>query len=93
MPSSTSMALRNASAAQVQCAQENAQLAMDGTMVSLEPVMVLLKLAAPFLEIAGQSVAIGPFVSDGTLDGMKSMLESIDTAATTLESVAEALPG
>jgi hypothetical protein len=80
-------------AAQLQCAQENAQLAMDGAMVSLEPVMVLLELASPFLEIAQQSVAIGPFVSDGTLDGMKSVLESIDSAATLLQSVSDAIPG
>jgi hypothetical protein len=79
--------------AQLQCAQENAQLAMDGAMVSLEPVMVLLELASPFLEIAGQSVAIGPFVSDGTLDSMKSVLEAIDSAATMLQSIAEAIPG
>jgi hypothetical protein len=80
-------------AAQLQCAQENAQLAMDGAMVSLEPVMVLLELASPFLEIAQQSVAIGPFVSDGTLDSMKSVLESIDSAATLLQSVSDAIPG
>jgi hypothetical protein len=79
--------------AQLECAKENAELAMEGAMVSLEPVMVVLSLAAPFLEIAGQSVAIGPFASDGSLDGMKSALEGIESAAEMLQSVGEAIPG
>jgi len=79
--------------AQLECAKENAELARDGAMISLEPVLVLLSLASPFLEIAGQSVAIGPFVSDGTLDSLKSVLETIDTAATLLQSIAESIPG
>lgn len=77
---------------QLECAKENADLALAGTMISLEPVMVLLDLAKPFLSIAGQSVSIGPFTSDGSLDSMKSMLEGIETAAVTMESIAEALP-
>lgn len=77
--------------AQLECAKENAELAMEGAMMSLEPVLVLLSLAEPFLGIAGREVKIGPFVSDGTLDGMKSLLETIETAATLLESIAEAL--
>lgn len=79
--------------AQLECAKENAELARDGAMVSLEPVMVLLSLASPFMELAGQSVAIGPFVSDGSLDSLKSVLESIETAATLLQSIAESIPG
>lgn len=79
--------------AQLECAKENAELARDGAMVSLEPVMVLLSLASPFLEIGGKSVAIGPFASDGSLDSLKSVLESIETAATLLQSIAEAIPG
>jgi hypothetical protein len=81
----------DALAQQLECAKENAQLAMDGTMVSLEPVMVLIEIAGPFLGIAGVSVEIPQIASDGTLDGMKSALETIETAAQTLEDIANAL--
>ncbi len=78
---------------QLECAKENASLALDGTMVALEPVIVLIDLAKPFLSIAGKNISIGPFTSDGSLDSLKSMLESVETAATTLQSIAEAIPG
>ncbi len=78
--------------AQLECAKENADLAMEGTMVALEPVMIILDLAKPFLSIAGIDASIGPFASDGSLDGLKTMLETIETAATTLEAIAEAVP-
>ena len=81
----------DALAQQLQCAQENAQLAMEGTMVSLEPVMVLLDIAKPFLDIAGVPVGIPQIASDGTLDGMKSALEGIETFAQALENIASAL--
>jgi hypothetical protein len=77
---------------QLECAKENASLALDGTMVALEPVMVLIDLAKPFLSIANQSISIGPFASDGSLDSLKALLEGIETAATTLQSIAEAIP-
>lgn len=76
---------------QLECAKENAQLAMDGTMVSLEPVMILIEIAEPFLGIAGVSVEMPQIASDGTLDGMKSALETIETVAQTLEDIANAL--
>ncbi len=78
---------------QLQCAQENAELAMQGAMVSVEPVMIILDLAGPFLSIAGVSLDVPPIASDGTLDGMKSTLETMETVAQTLQDVAEALPG
>jgi hypothetical protein len=78
-------------AQQLECAKENAQLAMEGTMVSLEPVMILLDIAKPFLEIAGVSAGVPQIASDGTLDGMKSALETIETTGQTLEDVANAL--
>jgi hypothetical protein len=83
----------DALAQQLQCAQENAQLAMDGTMVSLEPVLIIMDIAKPFLEIAGVSLDIPPLASDGTLDGMKSLLDTIQTVGQTLEDVANGLPG
>lgn len=83
----------DALAQQLECAQENAQLAMDGTMVSLEPVMVLIDIAKPFLELAGVPLEVPAIASDGTLDGMKTALETIETVAQTIEDIASALPG
>jgi len=78
---------------QLECAQENAQTAMNGTMVSLEPVLVLLELASPFLEIAGVPlpIEIPPIASEGSLDDMKSAVETMATVAQTLDDIAEAL--
>jgi hypothetical protein len=81
----------DALAQQLECAKENAQLAMEGTMVSLEPVMILIEIAGPFLGIAGVSVEMPQIASDGTLDGMKSALETIETVAQTLEDIANPL--
>jgi hypothetical protein len=83
----------DALAQQLECAKENAQLAMDGTMVSLEPVMILIDIAKPFLELAGVPLEVPQIASDGTLDGMKTALEGIETFAQTLEDIASALPG
>ncbi len=83
----------DALAQQLECAQENAQLAMDGAMTSLEPVMVLLDIAKPFLEIAGVPLEIPAISSGGSLDAMKQTLEAIETFGQTLDDVASALPG
>jgi hypothetical protein len=77
----------DALAQQLQCAQENAQLAMEGTMVSLEPVMILFEIAKPFIEISGIKVEVPQIVSDGSLDSLKSALETIETVAQTLEDI------
>lgn len=80
----------DALAQQLECARENAQLAMEGAMVSLEPVMVLLEVAKPFIDIAQLPVEVPQIASDGTLDGMKSALEGIETFAQVLEDIAGA---
>lgn len=83
----------DALAQQLECAQENAQLAMDGAMASIEPVMILLDLAKPFLEIANVSLDIPAIAPAGALDEMKTVLETIETVAQTMQDIAEALPG
>ena len=77
---------------QLECAQENAQKTMDGTMVSLEPVLVLLSLAGPFLDIAQvPAIEIPAIASGGSLEEMKSAAETMATLAQTLDEVASAL--
>ncbi len=83
----------DALAQQLECAKENADLAMQGAMVSLEPVMILIDLAKPFLTLAGIPVEMPAIASDGSLDGMKTALEAIETLGQTLEDIANGLPG
>jgi hypothetical protein len=78
---------------QLECAKENADLAMQGAMASLDPVLILMDIAGPFLELAGVPLEIPAIASDGSLESMKSALESIETLGQTLEDIANALPG
>ena len=80
--------------AALQCAQENASLAADSTMKSIEPIIVLIQLAGPFLSIAGISldVTIPSGVSAGDLAGMKSMLQTLGTVVNTIQTIADAIP-
>lgn len=78
---------------QLECAKENAQLAMDGAMTSLDPVMILMEIAGPFLELAQVSLEIPQIASDGTLDGLKTALETIETTAQMMEDIANGLLG
>lgn len=76
---------------QLECQRDNAQMAMDGTMVSVEPVLILLELAKPFLELANVPLEIPALAPEGDLDTLKTTLETMETFAQTLQDVAEAL--
>jgi hypothetical protein len=76
------------------CAQENAAVAADGTMQSLQPIAVLLALAQPILGIAGQSVSvtIPPPVPSSDLEGMQTLLQTLGTVAAAIKEIADAIP-
>jgi hypothetical protein len=80
--------------AALQCAQENAQIAAESTMKSLEPILVLLELAKPFMEIAGISlnVTIPSGIPTDGLDGLKKMLTTLGQVAQAIKTVADAIP-
>lgn len=78
---------------QLECAKENAELAMAGTMTQLEPILVLIDIAKPFLELAGVPLEVPQIASEGSLDSLKTALEGIETFGQTLEDIAEGLPG
>ena len=80
--------------AALQCAQQNAATAAEGTMQSIQPVVVLLTLAGTFMEIANVNlnVTIPSAVPSGDLDAMRTLLEDLGTAAKVIKEVAEALP-
>jgi hypothetical protein len=76
------------------CAQENAGIAAQATMQSLQPISVLLTLAGPFISLSGHSVSVtipaGVPASD--LAGMQSLLETLGTVAQTMQDIADAIP-
>jgi hypothetical protein len=79
--------------AQLECARENAEIAMAGQMVAIDPVFAILELAGPFFDLAGVPMIQSPQIApDGTLQGFKDVLQVIEDLAATLETVAESVP-
>jgi hypothetical protein len=80
--------------ASLQCAQQNAQTSAEGTMQSMQPILVLLSLAGTFMSIAGVSlnVTIPSAVPSGDLQAMQTLLTDLGEVATVIKEVAEALP-
>lgn len=77
----------------LQCSQENATTAALGVMQSLQPVTVLLKLAAPFMKIAGVgAIALPSVVPADDLIAMNTLLKDLGTAAELIKSIADKLP-
>jgi hypothetical protein len=80
--------------AALQCAQQNAGIAAAGTMQSLQPITVLLTLAAPFLKIAQVplNVSMPSAVPTSDLKAMQKMLDDLGVVATIIEKAAELVP-
>jgi len=80
--------------AALQCAQENATTAAQGTMQSMQPITTLLQLAAPFLKIANVNlnIAIPAAVPADDLEAMQSLLQTLAEVATVLQEISDALP-
>jgi hypothetical protein len=78
----------------LKCSQQNAQTSAEGTMQSLQPVVVLLSLAGAFMDIAGVklNVTIPSAIPADDLAAMQALLDDIGAAATVIKEVAEALP-
>jgi hypothetical protein len=72
------------------CSQENAQAAAAGTIQSLQPVTVLLSLAAPFLKIAQIPISftIPSGVDASDLQAMQTLLQTLGEVAQTIETIA-----
>jgi len=80
--------------AALQCAQQNATISAEGTMQSLQPIMVLLTLAGTFMKLAGKSfdVTIPSAVPTSDLQAMQTLLQDLGAVATVIAEVSEALP-
>ncbi len=78
--------------AALECAQNQAQASIEYAMAAIDPVLVLLSLAEPLFGLAGVDPIETPqLASDGTLEGLQSLVDVLDTLARTLQTVAESL--
>lgn len=78
----------------IKCAQDNAQRSANAQLQAIEPVMVILEIAAPIFEIA----QVGPFEipTFGGVEGFDEMQTFVDTLegfVETLQLVADGLGG
>lgn len=83
--------------AALQCAQQNATTAAQGTMQSMQPITTLLQVAEPFLKIANinlasLNVSIPAAVPADDLQAMQTLLGTLATVATTLQKISDELP-
>lgn len=77
----------------LECARENAQSAMASTMIGIEPIGVLLKLAGSFMDIVGVSPVKLPAVGGSSeLAAAKKDLDSLQQVADTLQTIMDKLP-
>ncbi|MEX2631483.1 MAG: hypothetical protein WD341_16235 [Tistlia sp.] len=84
----------DALAAQLECAKENAMLAAEGAMQSIDPIATILALAGPFLELmpGAPTIQLPQLASDGSLDSMKEAITSLEQVVLTIEGIAEGIP-
>jgi hypothetical protein len=80
--------------AALQCANENAIIAADGTMQSLQPITVLLSLIQPFLKLAKLPVPVltfPPLVASGDLAAMQAVLQPLRAVAQDISAIADTI--
>jgi len=81
-------------AAQLQCAKENGMVAADAAMQAIDPIATLLELAQPFLSLmpGAPTIQLPALASDGSIDSLKEVINTMETLVQTLEGIAEAIP-
>jgi hypothetical protein len=76
----------------LQCAKDNAQTALGGTMQGIEPIKVLLQLAGPFMKIAQvPAITIPAMAPAEDLSALNDTLTTLQNVLDTMQSVVEAL--
>ncbi|MEO0443352.1 MAG: hypothetical protein AAFZ92_06375 [Pseudomonadota bacterium] len=72
----------------IQCAQENAQRSAQAQLQAIEPVMVIMDIAAPIFEIAQVGpIEIPTFDNVEGIDGVKNFIETVEGVLATLELI------
>jgi len=80
-------------AAAIQCALENAQTTAAGSLTAIQPIAVLLQIAAPFFDIAQIKIDPLPDVSSGgSLDGLKDVVSTLTPVVSTIQAILQDLP-
>ena len=78
----------------LQCAQQNAMTQAQGLTTSIEPIGVILDLMSSIFGIAGQQpIKMPSLASANDLQGLNTIMQSIQGVVATLEIVTEALGG
>jgi hypothetical protein len=75
------------------CSQKNASAAAHGMMSAIDPILVLLSLAEPFMGIAGVSPIKIPAFDAGASADLTGIVTTLDTLNQTLQVVADGLGG
>jgi hypothetical protein len=78
----------------LECAQENAVLAIGHSLQGVEPIKAIMDLAAPFMSIAGVGAIQLPAVgSADDTESLNEVITQLETVVTTVEDVANTLGG
>jgi len=78
----------------LECAKENAQRAAKAQMQAIEPVMVLLEIAGPLMEIAGVGPIEIPTMGESEdVQQLRGVVNTLEDFVQTLELVVKALGG
>jgi hypothetical protein len=77
----------------LECARENFKVAMDSTMMGIEPIAVLLELAGPFMGIAGvDPIKLPALAAAEDLAVIEQNLASLQQVVDTLQAIVDLLP-
>lgn len=78
----------------LECAKENAMCSGQAAMQAFEPIVVILELAAPLMEIAGQPAIEIPAVAPAEdLESFEQIITTLEEFVDTLQLVADGLGG
>lgn len=79
--------------ASLECTRENFMVAMDSTMMGMEPIGVLLELAGPFMGIAGvDPIKLPAMAASGDLAAIEQNLASLQQVIDTMQAIVDVLP-
>jgi hypothetical protein len=80
--------------AALKCSQKNAQISAQHMVSAIEPIMLLLTMAEPFLGIAGvDPIKIPAISSPDDLEKMQETVNTLDELVKTLKLASEAVGG
>ena len=78
----------------LECAQENAAIAADHLTKSIEPIGVILKLAAPLMGVAGvEPIELPALGSETDVESLEGTIQTMKQVIGTLQIAADALGG